>query len=219
MSVKIKICGVSGDDALDATLEGGADFFGLVFYRPSPRCVSLATARALIARARARAKAVALLVDPTPEEAKHIALETGADLIQLHGTESPELADQIKAATGLPVIKAVAVGSQADAAGADAFAGIADFVLYDAKTPRDGPADLPGGNGVAFDWHMLDDIKDKSHFMLSGGLTPDNVAAAISLTHAPMIDVSSGVERKRGEKDPELIRRFIAAARAAPQLG
>ncbi len=219
MSVKIKICGVSDNDALDAALDAGADFFGLVFYRQSPRHVSHERARALIARAGSRAKSVALLVDPTLEEAIETARQTGPDLIQLHGSESPQLVAEIKAATGLPVIKAVAVGSLSDATGAGAFAGIADFVLYDAKTPQDGPDDLPGGNGVAFDWHMLDDIKDKDHFMLSGGLTPDNVAAAISFTKAPMIDVSSGVERRRGEKDPELIRRFIAAARAAPQLG
>jgi len=219
MSVKIKICGVRTSEALDALIAEGADYFGLVFYPPSPRDIPVAEARALVERAGGRAEAVALLIDPDPQEAARIAREVAPAYLQLHGHESPDLVARIKDETGLPVIKAVRIDDAGDVERAQAYRSAADILLYDAKERADATARLPGGNGVPFDWRLLTGIKKQRRFMLSGGLTPDNVAAAINLTRAPMVDVSSGVERRRGEKDPELIARFIAAARAAPQLG
>lgn len=219
MSIKIKICGVKTPEALDALIESGADYFGLVFYAKSPRHLSHEAARSLVERAAGRAKAVALLVDPEQREAARVANAVRPDFIQLHGSESPALVGKIAALTGLPVIKALGISKASDLERARSYEGVADLLLFDAETTETGDHSLPGGNGVAFDWRLLQDVKEHSHFMLSGGLNPDNVAAAIELTKAPMVDVSSGVERTLGEKDPDLIRRFISAARAAPQLG
>lgn len=214
MTVQVKICGIRTAQALDGALAAGADYFGLVFYRPSPRYVEPADARALIEQARGRAKAVALLVDPTDDEIETMVSQVRPDLIQLHGHETPERVAQIKARMSRPAIKAIRIGTGEDAQGARDY-GLADFILFDAKPPADLRDPLPGGNGYAFDWSVLKDAKGRGAFILSGGLDAANVGAAIAETGAPIVDVSSGVERAPGDKDAELMRRFVAAAKAA----
>ncbi len=214
MRVKVKICGLRTPESLAAALDAGADYFGLVFYPPSPRNVDYARASLLADQGRGRAKSVALLVDPDDAAVKRIADEVAPDLIQLHGGETPERLREIKALTGRQIIKAIKVESAADAAAARDYDGAADLILYDAKEPEDAGRTLPGGNGVPFDWQVLMGVKGGASFMLSGGLDADNVAAAIAATGAAVVDVSSGVESAPGEKDAELIRRFIAAAKS-----
>ncbi|MFQ5625100.1 MAG: phosphoribosylanthranilate isomerase [Methyloligellaceae bacterium] len=199
MSVKVKICGLRTQESLDAALEAGADYFG---------------ARALAAQGRGRAKSVALLVNPDDEAVKRVADEVAPDLIQLHGRETPERVREVKDLTGREIIKAIMVESAADAAAARDYDGAADLILYDAKEPEDAIGALPGGNGVPFDWRALMSVKGQGSFMLSGGLTSDNVADAIAATGAAIVDVSSGVESAPGEKDAELIARFICAAKS-----
>ncbi len=212
--MKVKICGLRTPESLDAALEAGADYFGLVFYPPSPRNVDFARAAELAALGRGRAKSVALLVDPDDAAVKRIADEVAPDFLQLHGGETPERLREIKHLTGLQIIKAIKVESAADAGAARGYDGAADLILYDAKEPEDADNTLPGGNGVPFDWQALMGVKGGRSFMLSGGLNPDNVVAAIAATGARAVDVSSGVESAPGEKDAELIRRFIAAAKS-----
>jgi len=218
MSVKVKICGLRTPESLDAALEAGADYFGLVFYGPSPRNVDHARAVALAAQGRGRAKSVALLVNPDDAALKRIADEVAPDLIQLHGGETPERVREVKQLTGREIIKAIKVETAADVAAARDYDGAADLILYDAKEPEDAGDALPGGNGVPFDWRALMGVKGRASFMLSGGLDPDNVADAIAATGACVVDVSSGVESAPGEKDVELIRRFIATAKSANEF-
>jgi len=215
MTVKIKICGIKTHEALQAALEAGTDYFGLVFYGPSPRNVSESTARALVEAAGANAKSVALLVDPSDEDVRRVNEAVAPDYIQLHGQETPARVAEIKRLCGRPLIKAVHIAGPEDVDAAAAYGAIADIILYDAKASADASDQLPGGNGVPFDWRLLTGIKESDSFMLSGGLSPDNVAQAIGATHAPMVDVSSGVERAPGEKDASLIRRFIERAKSA----
>ncbi|MEX1059523.1 MAG: phosphoribosylanthranilate isomerase [Methyloceanibacter sp.] len=214
MPVKVKICGVRTPAIVETAAEEGADFVGLVLFAKSPRHVELEEARVLAAVARGRVGTVAVMVDPDDALVDGVVERVRPDLIQLHGSETPERVAAIRARTGLPVMKAVTIENAADVAAARAYAASADHILFDAKA---GPgAMLPGGNGVPFDWLAL-----KGHtapFALSGGLTPDTVGEAIRLTGASLVDVSSGVERAPGEKDAELVRRFIRAAKgAAPQ--
>ena len=215
MSVRVKICGLKSSEALDAALAAGADYVGLVFYPRSPRNVDIAKAAALAARSRGRATVVALLVDPTDALVDEVMQHVAPDLLQLHGKETPERVAQIRARADRLVMKALAVETADDARQALAYRDAADLILFDAKAPKDLANALPGGNGVPFDWRALEAVKDQVPYMLSGGLTPDNVAAAIAVTGATAVDVSSGVERAPGEKDPDLIRRFVAAAKAA----
>jgi phosphoribosylanthranilate isomerase len=211
MSVTVKICGLGKVASLDAALAGGADFVGLVFFPPSPRNVTPAQAQVLAARARGRAKVVALLVDPGDADVATAVAAATPDLLQLHGAETPERVAEIRRRWALPVIKAIPVQTRSDVARAQGYAGVADLLLFDARAPSD--STRPGGNGAPFDWQALAGM-ERAPFVLSGGLTPDNVAAAIRLTGARMVDVSSGVERRPGEKDCELIRRFIRAAKS-----
>lgn len=215
MSVRVKICGLKSSEALDAALAAGADYVGLVFYPRSPRNIDIAKAAALAARSRGRATVVALLVDPTDALVDEVMQHVAPDLLQLHGKETPERVAQIRARADRLVMKALAVETADDARQALAYRDAADLILFDAKAPKDLANALPGGNGVPFDWRALEAVKDQVPYMLSGGLTPDNVAAAIAVTGATAVDVSSGVERAPGEKDPDLIRRFVAAAKAA----
>jgi phosphoribosylanthranilate isomerase len=212
MTTKVKICGLKTQVALDAALTGGADYVGLVFFPPSPRSVSPALARVLAGEARGRARIVALAVDPDDALLDTIVGTVAPDLIQLHGEETPERVAEVRRRWGKPVMKAIKVETEQDAHRALDFNWAADLVLFDARAPAD--STRPGGNGAAFDWRMLLAIKDDVDYMLSGGLTPDNVAEAIRITGAPIVDVSSGVETSPGEKDPELIRRFLEAAKA-----
>ena len=211
MPVKVKICGVRTPAIVNAAAEEGADYVGLIFFANSPRNLSFDQARDLALAARGKVGTVAVLLDPDDTLVECVAETVLPDLIQLHGIETPERVAAIKAKTGLPVMKAVGIGDVSDVANAGPFAGSADYVLFDAKA--DPGAALPGGNGVAFDWRALRSYT--APFALSGGLTPDNVAEAIRLTGAVLVDVSSGVERAPGEKDIELVRSFIRAAKAA----
>lgn len=215
MNTKVKICGLRTAETLQAALDAGADYIGLVFYEPSPRNVSHEDAQLLAAMARGKAKSVALLVDPDDEAVNRIAKEVNPDVIQLHGSESPERVQQIRQLVQRPVMKAIKVGSPDDVALSRSYSST-DIILFDAKTPEEARDALPGGNGVPFDWEAFAGVEKISNFMLSGGLNPDNVRLAIATTHAPMVDVSSGVESAPGEKDPDLIRSFIAAAKTAP---
>lgn len=219
MSIAVKICGIKTVDALDAALDGGADYVGLVFFQKSPRNVGHAIARKLSERARGRTKIVTLLVDPTDADVAAAVEAASPDLIQLHGCEAPERVAQIAQATGRRVMKAVKVETAADATVALDYRDAADLILFDAKAPRG--AMLPGGNGIAFDWRTLAGVTPQlgTNWMLSGGLAPGNVAEAVRLTGAPAVDVSSGVESAPGEKSPELIRRFLLAAKIAKQNG
>lgn len=213
MSVDVKICGIKTLPALNAAQEAGADYIGFVFFAPSPRNIAPADAAKLRAACKGRAKTVALFVDPADDLIEQVMAEVDPDFIQLHGHETPERVAQIKALASRPVIKALPVGGEADTAAAGPYEGIADIILFDAK-PSGAKDALPGGNGVPFDWRAMRSISATKHYMLSGGLNPDNVAAAIEMTGARAVDVSSGVEISRGEKDTGLIRRFIENAHA-----
>jgi phosphoribosylanthranilate isomerase len=216
MPTKVKICGLRTPEALMAALGGGADYVGLVFFPKSPRNVSIAEAVQLADTARGRASVVALVVDADDAMLARIANDVRPDLIQMHGAETPDRVAAIRARHGIPVMKAIKVETAADAREALAFKGVADLILFDAKAPKGMAGALPGGNAITFDWRALEDIKSQvGDWMLAGGLTPDNVAEAIRLTGAPAIDVSSGVETAPGEKSPELIRRFLRAAKTA----
>ncbi|HUJ38095.1 MAG TPA: phosphoribosylanthranilate isomerase [Hyphomicrobium sp.] len=215
MTVEVKICGLKTEAALDAALAAGADYVGLVFCTKSPRNLDLATARQLAERARGRAKIVALLVDPDDKQLQDVVAAVAPDIIQLHGSETPERVAEVAKRFGRPVLKAVKVAIADDALAALAYAGKADRILFDAKAPEGRAGALPGGNGLAFDWQALAGVRGKLDYMLAGGLTPANVGEAIRLTGAKAVDVSSGVESRPGEKDPELIRRFLRAAKTA----
>jgi phosphoribosylanthranilate isomerase len=215
MTVAVKICGLKNDASIDAAIEGGADYIGLVFHAASPRNVDLDAARSLAILARDRAKVVALLVDPDDDTLAEVVAGVEPDLIQLHGAETPQRVRQISEHFLRPVMKAIRVAAPADAEAAQAYADVAELILFDAKAPEDRPGALPGGNGIAFDWQALSGVRGKFPFMLAGGLTPLNVAEAIRRTGAAAVDVSSGVERAPGEKDPDLIRRFLRAAKTA----
>lgn len=209
---KVKICGLKTAEGVEAALASGADYIGLVLFPPSPRHVPVEAASVLADQARGRAKIVVLLVDADDALIARVAKEVRPDFLQLHGDEPAERVAAIKVRWGIPVIKAIKVETAADAELALGYAGTADMVLFDAKPPAD--ATRPGGHGAVFDWRVLDTVKDKiGPYMLSGGLDPDNVAAAIAATGASIVDVSSGVEIRRGEKSPELIRRFLTAAK------
>lgn len=221
MPTRVKICGLKAEAHLDAALAAGADLVGFVLFPKSPRNVSLEQASLLVRRARegGDAKAVTLLVDPDDDLVDRVVSTVKPDLIQLHGSETPARAEAIRQRSGLQIMKAVAVAEPGDVAAAFAYlapGGGADVLMFDAKPPQR-PDALPGGNGLAFDWHILDAAKARAPFALAGGLTPENVAAAIELTGAAIVDVSSGVESRPGEKDPELIRRFLRAAKAAKE--
>jgi phosphoribosylanthranilate isomerase len=211
MATKVKICGLKTEAALEAALAAGADYVGLVFFPESPRNVAPEAARALAAKARGRAGIVALMVDPDDALIETVMAAAEPDIIQLHGEETPERVGEIHRRWGRPVMKAIKVETAADARAARAYQGAADFILFDARAPAE--STRPGGNGAPFDWRALAGVGDKGGFVLSGGLTPDNVAEAIRVTGAGIVDVSSGVERRPGEKDPDLIRRFLDAAK------
>lgn len=212
MSDLIKICGLTTPEAVETALDAGADMIGLVRFTRSPRHLGLDAARKLSAQAHGKALRVALVVDAQDQELEAIVDAIAPDLIQLHGSETPERVADIQARFGRPVMKAVGVAEASDLAEVARYAG-ADRVLLDAKPPKAAGA-LPGGNGVAFDWRLVAALDPRLPFMLSGGLTPQTVADAIALTGARAIDVSSGVESRPGIKDPARIEAFVRAARA-----
>jgi phosphoribosylanthranilate isomerase len=210
----IKICGLNSLEALDAALGAGADMVGLVRFARSPRHLELEQGRALSARARGKALRVALVVDPDDRALAETVEAFDPDLLQLHGSETPERVAAIRARFGRPVMKAVGIADAGDLAELEAYGAVADRLLVDAKPPATAEA-LPGGNGLTFDWRLVAGLDPGKPVMLSGGLDPGNVAAAIALTRVGAVDVSSGVERRPGEKDPDKIVAFVKAARAA----
>ncbi|MBI5264934.1 MAG: phosphoribosylanthranilate isomerase [Bradyrhizobium sp.] len=216
MSLLVKICGLSRRETLEVALDAGADMVGFVFFPPSPRHLPLERARELGIVAKSRALKVALTVDADDATLDNIVDALAPDLLQLHGKETVARLRDIKEKFGLPVMKAVAVETAADLVSLPGYASVADRLLFDARPPRD--ATRPGGLGAVFDWHVLENLDLKLPFMVSGGLNADNVAEAIRVTRAGGVDVSSGVERSSGVKDPELIRAFIRAARATEEL-
>lgn len=210
---QVKICGLRESAHVTAAIDAGASCLGFVFFPKSPRAVTPDQARALCADVPAGVMRVGLFVNPTDEDLTTTLATAPLDLIQLHGDEAPARVSEVKALTGLPVMKAVGVASPADLDALWDYGLVADMLLVDAKAPKGSP--LPGGNGLAFDWRLLVGRKWLRPWLLAGGLTPENVAEAIRLTGAPGVDVSSGVETRPGEKDPALIRAFIDAARGS----
>ncbi len=213
MPAIIKICGLSTAPTLGAALEAGADMVGLVFFERSPRFVGLDHARELAARARGRAKIVALSVDASDRTLAAIVARIAPDILQLHGAESPARVAEIGQEFGLPVMKALGVAEARDFDKAREYQSAADWLLIDAKPPKD--ATRPGGNGAPFDWRLARGFAPPVPWLLSGGLDPANVGEAIALSLARGVDVSSGVEGAPGVKDIKKIKTFVAAARAA----
>lgn len=210
-----KICGLSTPEAVSAAVEGGASHVGFVFFGKSPRNIRPEAAARLAEplRARSPVKVVALMVDPSDVEVAEVVRLLDPDLIQLHGKESPERTAAVRSLAGRAVIKAIGVRDSSDIAAALKYEDAADHLMFDAKPPEG--ADRPGGHGAAFDWTLLDGLALKRPWFLAGGLDPWNVAEALRLSRAPIADVSSGVERGPGVKDPHLITAFLDAVRRA----
>lgn len=208
----IKICGINDPSALDATIAANADFAGFVFFAKSPRHLTAKAAAALSARAEGHIGCVGLFVDADDDTIGDAVAAARLDVLQLHGSETPERAAQLKAQFGVPVWKALSITTADDAARACAYAGAVDLVLFDAKTPK---GTLPGGMGLSFDWNLVANWKGPVAWGLAGGLSASNVAEAVRQTRAPLVDTSSGVESAPGVKDAERIKAFCKAARAA----
>ena len=204
-----KICGLTTPETLDAALDGGAAFVGAVMFPKSPRHLEPLHAATLFDRARGRAKVVAVTVDADDARLTEIALILKPDLIQLHGRETLERAMRVRQLTGAGVIRALAVSTAADIAAAAAWVPVVDHLMFDARPPQG--SDLPGGVGASFDWSLLAGRAFQKPWFLAGGLTPDNVARALAVTRAPMVDVSSGVESAPGVKDTDRIKAFLKA--------
>ena len=213
MPLIVKICGLKTPEALDVALESGADLVGFVFFAPSPRHLGLPAASLLGERVNGRAGKVALTVDADDETLSAIVASLKPDMLQLQGKEPPERVTAVRARFGLPVMKAMPIAECKDLARIDLYKKVADRLIFDARAPQN--ATRPGGLGQPFDWTLLKGVDPGIPFMLSGGLDAGNVAEALRITRAPGVDVSSGVERVPGEKDPDKIRAFIRAARAA----
>lgn len=209
-NINVKICGLTESADVPAAILAGARYVGFVFFEKSPRNLEIADAAYMAASVPEGICKVALVVDPTDAFLDRMLAEVPIDMLQLHGKESPERVSQIKARTGLPVMKAVGVADESDLASLDAYVRVADQILVDAKPPKG--ADLPGGNGLAFDWRLIAGRRWPVPWMLAGGLTPENVAQAIAMTGAQQVDVSSGVESAPGIKDADLVHAFCAAA-------
>ncbi|MCF6124815.1 phosphoribosylanthranilate isomerase [Mesorhizobium sp. M7A.F.Ca.CA.001.07.2.1] len=213
MALDIKICGLKTDAAMAAALAGGASHVGFIFFAKSPRYVEPAEAGRLREAARGKAMAVAVIVDASDAFLDEILAQMQPDMLQLHGAETPERVAEVKARYGLPVMKALPLSEAADLERIKPFIGISDRFLFDAKPPKG--SELPGGNGVAFDWRILVGLDGGVDYMLSGGLNAANIGDALRLADPPGIDISSGVESAPGVKDPALIEQFFRAVRTA----
>ena len=211
MPVEIKICGLMTPEAVDVSLDAGADYVGFVFFPPSPRHLGFEAARTLGARVQGRARKVALAVDADNDWLAACIEALKPDLLQLHGREPPERVAAVRSMFRLPVMKALPIESRTDLSPIRLYAHVADRLIFDARAPR--KATRPGGLGRRFDWRLLAGIDPGIPYMLSGGLDASNVAEALRITGAPGVDVSSGVERSPGNKDPDKIREFIRAVR------
>ena len=208
----IKICGLKTDDAVAAALAGGATHIGFIFFPKSPRNLEPEEAGRLRQAARGKAAAVAVTVDAYDAFLDRIVEAMQPDMLQLHGKETPERVAEVKARYALPVMKAFSVSAVADLEKIGPYLGIADRFLFDAKPPKG--SELPGGNGVSFDWEILNALPAQTDYLLSGGLNAENVGDAIRLANPPGLDISSGVESAPGVKDTALIETFFRAARA-----
>lgn len=212
MSVEVKICGIKTRDALEAALENEVDYIGLNFYPPSPRFIPPKEAAALSADVPELVVKTGLVVDPTDQMLEVILKACPLDMLQLHGSESPDRVNEIREKFEISIAKALPVATKEDMRAALDYEEIVDLLIFDAKPPekaKPGREVLPGGNGEAFDWTIMQDAQLEAAWMLSGGLNPANVIGAIELTGAEAVDVSSGVENKFGEKDPDLIAAFL----------
>lgn len=209
-TVQVKICGLKTIADLEAAARAGARYGGLVFFAKSPRHLDVAQAAILAAQAPVGLAKVALVVNPTDAELDALLAQVPIDMLQLHGSEPAARVQEIRARTGLPVMKAVGIAEAADLPKIAEYEAVADQILVDAKPPKD--AVLPGGNGLAFDWRLLQGRVWRKPWMLAGGLTPETVGEAVKLTGAAQVDVSSGVESAPGVKDPERIAAFVSAA-------
>jgi phosphoribosylanthranilate isomerase len=213
MALLVKICGLKSIEALDAALDAGADMVGFVFFPPSPRNLGLEAAKVLGERVKGRAKKVALPVDATDAELTAAIEALRPDMLQLHGKEAPERVASVRSRFRLPVMKALPIETRADLSPVYTYAKVADWLLFDARAPRE--ATRPGGLGKPFDWTVLERLNPGVPFMLSGGLDAGNLAEALRIARPTAVDVSSGVERAPGEKDTAKIRAFVLAARDA----
>jgi phosphoribosylanthranilate isomerase len=207
MTVRVKICGINDPAALDAAVEAEADWVGFVFYPPSPRYVTGETAAALSERVSGRPGRVGLFVDPTDRLVESVLRAVRLDALQIYATSGR--VTELRSRFGSPVWHALGIETEADL---PVTAGSAERLVLEAKPPAE--ATRPGGNAARFDWSMLRGWLAPVPWVLAGGLTPDNVGAAVLATGATAVDVSSGVERSPGVKDPTLIRAFVASARA-----
>jgi phosphoribosylanthranilate isomerase len=213
MALDIKICGLKTDEALAAALDGGASHVGFIFFQKSPRNIDPIEAGRLRELARGRAEAVAVTVDADDQTLDRIVASMSPDMLQLHGKETPERVAEVKARYGLPVMKAFAIREAGDLDAIAPYRGIANRFLFDAKPPV--RSELPGGNGVSFDWRLLAGLDADLDYMLSGGLNAANIGEAFRMTNPPGIDISSGVESAPGVKDVPLIDGFFRAVQAA----
>ncbi len=212
MAVSAKICGLKTPDAVAAAVEGGAALVGFVFYGRSPRCVDPATVKRLEALVPRSVKKVGLIVDESDARIAEILAGCDLDLLQLHGAETPERAAEIRARFGKPVIKAIPVSEAADLDRAAAYEDSVDYLMFDAKPPKSMVGALPGGNALSFDWSLLAGRQFKLPWFLAGGLNPDNLIEAVRISGALMVDVSSGVEDRPGEKNVSKIKAFLDAS-------
>lgn len=214
--IRVKICGLTRPDDVLAVADAGAAYAGFVFFPKSPRNVTVEMARTLAVEVPMGVAKVALVVNADDAFLDAITGRVPIDILQLHGDETPERVAEVRSRYGLPVMKAVGVADAEDVAALDVYSDVADQVLVDAKPPKH--SNLPGGNGVSFDWRLISARRWSKPWMLAGGLTPDNVAEAIALTGARQVDVSSGVEASPGIKDAGLIRGFIQATQVPVRL-
>ena len=208
--IRTKICGLSTPETVAAAAEAGAAYVGFVFFEKSPRNVTVERARDLAIDVPMGIAKVALTVNADDATLDEILRLVPLDMIQLHGSETPERVEDVRRLTGLPVMKAVGIADADDVEQLDRYVEVADQILVDAKPPKD--TELPGGNGLSFDWRLISNRRWPVPWMLAGGLTPENVAEAVGLTGARQVDVSSGVESAPGVKDPALISAFLKAA-------
>ncbi len=213
MAVSTKICGLSTPETVRAALDGGAAYLGFMFFPKSPRNIAPDDAARLAEPIRGKARIVAVMVDPTDAEADRVAEALKPDLVQLHGAESPARARAVAERMAAGLIKVLSVAEAGDIAAATAYDGIAEHLMFDTKAAKD--ADRPGGHGTAFDWSLMAGRRFSRPWFLAGGLNPWNVAEAVQRSGAPLLDVSSGVERGPGLKDPALIAAFLDAAKRA----
>jgi phosphoribosylanthranilate isomerase len=212
--VKVKICGLKTRDAVLAASAGGASHIGFIFYPPSPRAVSPEIAGEIAGAAPNSVARVAVFVNPSDDEIEAVIKYLAPAMLQLHGAETPERVTEVKKRFGLPVMKAIRISTSADIKAAETFDGVADILLFDAKPPKGVEGMLPGGNGLAFDWTLLATFQGTTPWFLSGGLDLENIGAALKITNARAVDVSSGVEDRPGVKNLDKISTFLQAVKA-----